>query len=61
MSEDRGHLSTEQRNPSAAHLDRMSPLEAVDLMAREDSAAVQAVAAARESIASGGCNVEVSS
>ena len=51
MSEDRGHLSTEQRNPAAAQLDRMSALEAVDLMTSEDARAVQAVAARREELA----------
>ena len=51
MSEDRGHLSTEQRNPAAAQLDRMSVLEAVDLMTSEDARAVEAVAAVREELA----------
>ncbi len=51
MSEDRGHLSTEQRNPAAAQLDRMSVLEAVDLMTSEDARAVEAVAAVRDELA----------
>jgi len=51
VNQDRGHLSTEQRNPAAAHLDRMSALEAVDLMTTEDVRAVQAVAAQRKQLA----------
>ena len=40
---DRSHIHTERSNPASAALDSMSVLEAVELMNREDQAAVQAV------------------
>lgn len=42
---------TEQRNPASAEVDRLSPLEIVDLINSEDLKVAPAVGAARESIA----------
>lgn len=49
--EERGHLLTEQINPSSANLDRLSSLELVDLFNREDQKTLEAIAGARESLA----------
>jgi N-acetylmuramic acid 6-phosphate etherase len=48
---DRGNLLTERVNPRSAELDRLSPLEAVDLMNREDASVAAAVAAERLHVA----------
>jgi len=48
---DMGSLLTEQRNPYSAELDRLSPLELVDLINSEDSTVAAAVARERETIA----------
>ena len=48
---DRGHLDTEAANPRSAGLEQLSAAEAVDLMASEDRAAVEALAAARDDLA----------
>ncbi len=48
---DMGSLLTERRNPRSADLDRMSPLELVDLINSEDQTAPAAVAREREAIA----------
>jgi N-acetylmuramic acid 6-phosphate etherase len=48
---ERGHLTTELRNARSRELDRLSALEAVDLIQREDVAVHRALYAARESIA----------
>lgn len=45
------HLTTEARNPASRDLDRLTTLEFVRLMNREDRIAVDAVAAAGEAIA----------
>ncbi|MBI5850474.1 MAG: N-acetylmuramic acid 6-phosphate etherase [Planctomycetes bacterium] len=45
------HLTTEARNPASRDLDRLTALEFVRLMNREDRVAVDAVAAAGEAIA----------
>ena len=45
--EDRGHLSTEHRNPRSMRLDRLPTLEAFDLINREDATVAGAVARAR--------------
>ncbi|MDT8368800.1 MAG: N-acetylmuramic acid 6-phosphate etherase [Longimicrobiales bacterium] len=42
---------TEQRNPASAGIDRLDPLEIVDLIQREDGAVIEAVRAEREAIA----------
>ncbi|TAJ21184.1 MAG: N-acetylmuramic acid 6-phosphate etherase [Planctomycetota bacterium] len=47
----RAHLPTEQANPASARLDELDTLAAVDVFAAEDRRAVEAVAAARASIA----------
>ena len=47
---DRGHLLTEQRNPSSADLDRISIAEAFDVMNAADACIAQAVADARPAI-----------
>src|SRR5262245_29934880 len=47
---DRGHLSTEIRNPRSTHLDRMSVPEAFDLINSEDAGITAAVASERENI-----------
>ncbi len=47
---DRGHLLTEQRNPSSADLDRISIGEAFDVMNAQDASIAQAVAEARPAI-----------
>ncbi|UCE59926.1 MAG: N-acetylmuramic acid 6-phosphate etherase [Phycisphaerales bacterium] len=48
--DDRGHLTTEQRNPQSKRLDRMSTEEAFDLINAEDAGIAAAVADAREEI-----------
>ena len=45
--EDRGHLSTEHRNPRSTRLDRLPTLEAFDLINREDATVAGAVARER--------------
>lgn len=51
MAEDLDRLDTEGRLPEAADLDRMSTLEQLELMGRQDRMAVEAVAAARPQLA----------
>ena len=48
---DRGDLSTERPNPASEELDQLSVQAAVDLFARTDRGALEAVEEARESIA----------
>ena len=48
--DNRGHLTTEIRNPRSMHLDRMSVTEAFDLINSEDAGIAAAVAAQRENI-----------
>ncbi len=48
---DRGYLLTEQINPYSTELDRLSPLEFVDLVNQEDYRVVAAVTQARDSLA----------
>jgi N-acetylmuramic acid 6-phosphate etherase len=48
---DYDRLPTEQRNPRARHLDRLSPLALVDLIQRQDRLALRAVQRARQPIA----------
>jgi N-acetylmuramic acid 6-phosphate etherase len=45
--QERGHLVTEQPNPSSHNLDSLSCLELVDLFNREDARTIEAIAAAR--------------
>lgn len=47
---DRGHIATEQRNPAAAELDRLTIEQAVALMQAEDAKVAAAVAAERKNI-----------
>ena len=47
----RGNLLTEQINPNSTHLDRLSPLELVDLFNREDVHTLEAIADARIALA----------
>ncbi|MEL7523533.1 MAG: N-acetylmuramic acid 6-phosphate etherase, partial [Cyanobacteria bacterium J06553_1] len=47
----RGHLLTEQINPQSQNLDRMSSLEIVDLFNQEDAKTIQAIANARDALA----------
>ncbi|CAN5800730.1 N-acetylmuramic acid 6-phosphate etherase [soil metagenome] len=42
---------TEQRNPNSARIDRLSPLEIVDLINQEDAKVAPAVAAERDNVA----------
>lgn len=49
--EDRGHLTTEQRNPRSTRLDRMSIDEAIGLVLSEDATIPQAIALASADIA----------
>jgi N-acetylmuramic acid 6-phosphate etherase len=49
--QERGHLLTEQVNPSSLHLDQLSPLEIVDLFNQEDAQVLAAIAGAREALA----------
>ncbi len=51
MAEDLDRLDTEGRLPEAADLDRMSTMEQLALMGRQDRIAVEAVAAARPQLA----------
>ena len=48
---DRGHLLTEQANPRSAQLDQLSAIELVDLFNQEDQRTLEAIAAAREPLA----------
>jgi len=48
---DRSHIHTERQNPASAALDLLSVLEAVELMNREDQAAVRAVGRHAQSMA----------
>ena len=48
---DRGYLLTEQANPHSQNLDRLSPLEIVELFNQEDAKAVAAVGQEKEAIA----------
>lgn len=48
--DDRGHLTTEHRNPDSHRLDRLSTREAFDLFNREDATIAAAVRAARDDI-----------
>lgn len=48
--DDRGYLTTEQRNPRSVHLDRLSTREAFDLLNAEDATVASAVAAARDDV-----------
>ena len=47
---DRGHLTTEQRNPRSMQLDRLSTSQAFDLINSQDATVSSAVAAAKDSI-----------
>ncbi|MEM9771084.1 MAG: N-acetylmuramic acid 6-phosphate etherase [Cyanobacteria bacterium P01_D01_bin.73] len=49
--EDRSYLTTEQTNSASEALDTLSPLELVDLFNQEDLKTIEAIAAARESLA----------
>ncbi len=49
--EERGHLLTEQVNPSSANLDRLNSLELVDLFNQEDAKTLAAIASARTQLA----------
>jgi N-acetylmuramic acid 6-phosphate etherase len=49
--QERGHLLTEQANPESQQLDRLSPLEIVDLFNREDAKVLSAIAGARTDLA----------
>jgi N-acetylmuramic acid 6-phosphate etherase len=49
--QERGHLLTEQVNPSSLNLDQLSPLEIVDLFNQEDAQVLAAIAGAREALA----------
>ncbi|MCK6449007.1 MAG: N-acetylmuramic acid 6-phosphate etherase [Planctomycetes bacterium] len=51
MTDSRGHFLTEQPNPASRELDRLSTLDALDLIQREDVSVHRALYAARESIA----------
>src|SRR3989304_2794339 len=46
--DDRGHLTTEHRNPRSQQLDRLSIPEAFDLINREDAGVAAAAGAARD-------------
>ncbi len=48
---ERGHLLTEQANPSSENLDQLSTPEIVDVFCREDANVVQAMAIARDDLA----------
>ena len=47
---DRGHLTTELRNPASMHIDQMSISEAFDLMSAEDSTVAATVAKSKDQI-----------
>ncbi|XKI48405.1 N-acetylmuramic acid 6-phosphate etherase [Altericista sp. CCNU0014] len=49
--QERGHLLTEQVNPDSQNLDRLSPIEIVDLFNKEDAKVLAAVTGAREALA----------
>jgi N-acetylmuramic acid 6-phosphate etherase len=48
---ERGHLLTEQSNPSSQNLDQLSTLELVDLFNHEDAQVIEAIAHARKPLA----------
>lgn len=48
---DRGHLATEASNPDSAALERLSTVEALDLLRREDQRVLDALEGAREDLA----------
>lgn len=50
IMDDRGHLTTEDRNPHSMHLDRLCVDEAFELINREDATVAAAVAAAGSDI-----------
>lgn len=50
QNRDRGYLLTEQANPHSQNLDRLSPLEIVELFNQEDLKAVEAVGKEKEAI-----------
>jgi N-acetylmuramic acid 6-phosphate etherase len=49
--DERGHLLTEQANPKSQHLDQLTTLELVDLFNQEDARTIDAIAQAREPLA----------
>lgn len=49
--EARGHLLTEQVNPNSRNLDRLTPLELVDLFNQEDAQTLAAIARTRKELA----------
>ncbi|MBD2036679.1 N-acetylmuramic acid 6-phosphate etherase [Leptolyngbya sp. FACHB-321] len=49
--DERGHLLTEQANPKSQHLDQLTTLELVDLFNQEDTRTIEAIAQAREPLA----------
>lgn len=49
--QERGHLLTEQVNPSSQTLDQLTPLELVDLFNQEDAKTIAAIAQARVELA----------
>lgn len=49
--EERGHLLTEQANPSSQNLDQLTALELVDLINQEDAKTIAAIANARTELA----------
>ncbi|HEY9895601.1 MAG TPA: N-acetylmuramic acid 6-phosphate etherase, partial [Candidatus Sericytochromatia bacterium] len=49
--DERGHLLTEQANPKSQHLDQLTTLELVDLFNQEDARTIEAIAQAREPLA----------
>jgi len=48
---ERGHLLTEQSNPNSQNLDQLSSLELVNLFNQEDAQVIEAIAAARQPLA----------
>ncbi len=50
VMDDRGHLTTEHRNPRSQHLDRLSVPEAFDVINHEDAGVAAGVAAARDDV-----------
>jgi N-acetylmuramic acid 6-phosphate etherase len=48
---ERGHLLTEQVNPNSQNLDQLSSLEIVDLFNQEDQRVIEAIAQARQELA----------
>jgi N-acetylmuramic acid 6-phosphate etherase len=49
--EDRGHLLTEQVNPTSQHLDQLSSLEIVEVFNQEDQKTIDAIAQAKPQLA----------